>query len=62
MNRPPGPTDSWWGKHQKTCGGTFVKIRSPEPKKKNANPSKKKGKEEKGKITTIEDSFNWLTK
>lgn len=46
MNRPPGPTDSWWGKHQKTCGGTFVKIRSPEPTKKVTNPRKKKKKEE----------------
>lgn len=32
-NRPPGPYDYWFSRHQKTCGGTFVKIRSPEEKK-----------------------------
>lgn len=43
MNRPPGPTDHWWSKHQQTCGGTFVKIKSPDP------PPKKKGASSKAK-------------
>ncbi|XP_045768639.1 DNA-dependent metalloprotease dvc-1 [Maniola jurtina] len=29
-NRAPGPSDSWWTKHQRICGGTFVKISEPE--------------------------------
>lgn len=28
-NRAPGPSDYWWSKHQKICGGTFVKIKEP---------------------------------
>uniref|UniRef100_L7M0J8 Protein with SprT-like domain at the N terminus n=1 Tax=Rhipicephalus pulchellus TaxID=72859 RepID=L7M0J8_RHIPC len=32
MNRPPSDRDPWWPDHQRTCGGTFVKIREPEPK------------------------------
>lgn len=30
MNRPPGPTDTWWADHQANCGGTFVKIKEPD--------------------------------
>ncbi|XP_071455028.1 DNA-dependent metalloprotease dvc-1 [Hetaerina americana] len=30
MNRAPGPSDFWWGDHQASCGGTYVKIREPE--------------------------------
>ncbi|CUV05093.1 unnamed protein product, partial [Cryptosporidium hominis] len=25
INRKPGPADSWWNFHKKTCGGCFVK-------------------------------------
>lgn len=32
MNRPPSDKDLWWADHQRTCGGTFIKIREPEPK------------------------------
>ncbi|KPJ06860.1 Zinc finger RAD18 domain-containing protein C1orf124-like [Papilio machaon] len=32
-NRAPGPTDYWWSRHQKKCGGTFVKIKEPEKTK-----------------------------
>ncbi|KAI8089700.1 SprT-like family-domain-containing protein [Halteromyces radiatus] len=31
MNRPPQKADRWFAEHQATCGGTFVKISSPEP-------------------------------
>lgn len=30
QNRPPGPTDYWWSKHQRECGGCFIKIAGPE--------------------------------
>ncbi|PJF18932.1 hypothetical protein PSACC_01257 [Paramicrosporidium saccamoebae] len=33
MNRPPQPADRWWREHQKSCGGSFVKIAGPESKK-----------------------------
>ncbi|XP_068085362.1 DNA-dependent metalloprotease dvc-1 isoform X2 [Anabrus simplex] len=29
MNRPPGPSDFWWAKHQANCGGKFIKVREP---------------------------------
>ncbi|CAG4999296.1 unnamed protein product [Parnassius apollo] len=29
-NRAPGPKDYWWKTHQKTCGGSFTKIKEPE--------------------------------
>ncbi|XP_023166881.2 sprT-like domain-containing protein Spartan [Drosophila hydei] len=28
-NRPPGPSDQWWAKHQRDCGGTFEKVSEP---------------------------------
>ena len=30
MNRAPGPNDRWWGQHQQTCGGSFIKVKEPE--------------------------------
>ncbi|XP_044767020.1 DNA-dependent metalloprotease SPRTN [Coccinella septempunctata] len=47
MNRAPGPYDRWWGQHSRSCGGTFIKIKSPEPKvkatkqKKESQPTNK---------------------
>ncbi|KAK8771018.1 DNA-dependent metalloprotease SPRTN-like [Amblyomma americanum] len=32
MNRPPSEKDPWWADHQRKCGGTFTKIREPDPK------------------------------
>lgn len=29
IERPPGPTDRWWQRHAKECGGTFHKIEGP---------------------------------
>ncbi|KAF5279355.1 hypothetical protein FQA39_LY05465 [Lamprigera yunnana] len=29
-NRAPGPNDRWWAEHQRTCSGTFIKIKEPE--------------------------------
>ncbi|KAH8398040.1 hypothetical protein KR222_011363, partial [Zaprionus bogoriensis] len=28
-NRAPGPSDQWWEKHQRDCGGTFEKVSEP---------------------------------
>ncbi|KAF5922040.1 DNA-dependent metalloprotease SPRTN [Diceros bicornis minor] len=43
-NRAPSAHDYWWAEHQKTCGGTYIKIKEPE------NYSKKgKGKTTLGK-------------
>ena len=54
MNRAPGPSDNWYEKHQKECGGKFTKIDGPEfkegaPKKerKKENRVKKEKKENK---------------
>ncbi|CAL4123391.1 unnamed protein product, partial [Meganyctiphanes norvegica] len=30
MNRIPGPRDTWWGRHQQNCGGSYTKIKEPE--------------------------------
>lgn len=29
-NRAPSVHDYWWADHQKTCGGTYIKIKEPE--------------------------------
>lgn len=31
MNRAPGAYDWWFPKHQQTCGGNYIKIKSPPP-------------------------------
>lgn len=43
-NRAPGKSDSWWQKHEQTCGGAFIKVKEPEKIEK-----KRKGKENKTK-------------
>lgn len=30
MNRAPSSLDPWWGDHQRTCGGTYTKVKEPE--------------------------------
>ena len=45
MNRPPSSKDSWWTKHQETCGGTYIKIKEPDD-------YKKKGKINEGENST----------
>lgn len=30
MNRVPSARDPWWGEHQRSCGGTYTKIKEPE--------------------------------
>lgn len=43
-NRAPGPNDRWWYQHQKTCSGTFEKIKEPEPKRKKSEAKKNQSK------------------
>jgi len=45
MNRAPSPRDPWWADHQRTCGGTYTKIKEPE----NYGAKKSKSKQGKGK-------------
>jgi hypothetical protein len=50
MNRPPGPRDPWYAEHKATCGGTYTKIKEPEPKaRKRARGEEKEGDEGKRK-------------
>ncbi|KPP73725.1 sprT-like domain-containing protein Spartan-like [Scleropages formosus] len=30
MNRAPSAQDPWWADHQRSCGGTYIKIKEPE--------------------------------
>ncbi|KAG9474287.1 hypothetical protein GDO78_004540 [Eleutherodactylus coqui] len=32
MNRAPSKLDPWWAEHQRSCGGTFIKVKEPEKK------------------------------
>ena len=41
MNRAPSKNDTWWARHQQTCGGTYTKVKEPE------NYGKKKKNKEK---------------
>ncbi|XP_016097918.1 DNA-dependent metalloprotease SPRTN [Sinocyclocheilus grahami] len=60
MNRPPSARDPWWSEHQRTCGGTYTKIKEPEnygktgksDKKKDKNPSDKTSKNTKPPSST----------
>ncbi|XP_030052353.1 DNA-dependent metalloprotease SPRTN [Microcaecilia unicolor] len=61
MNRPPSVIDPWWADHQKTCGGTFLKIKEPEnystkkrEKNKLVHPQSSKPSENKGKTSGID--------
>ncbi|KAM6177026.1 DNA-dependent metalloprotease SPRTN [Erethizon dorsatum] len=54
-NRAPSAHDYWWAEHQKTCGGTYIKIKEPE------NYSKKgkgKTKLQKQPVSTVENKDN----
>uniref|UniRef100_A0A3Q2YAI0 DNA-dependent metalloprotease SPRTN n=1 Tax=Hippocampus comes TaxID=109280 RepID=A0A3Q2YAI0_HIPCM len=43
MNRAPSALDPWWEDHQRTCGGTYTKVKEPDGygKKKEAKKDKK---------------------
>ncbi|XP_028809447.1 DNA-dependent metalloprotease SPRTN [Denticeps clupeoides] len=48
MNRAPSARDPWWADHQRTCGGTYTKVKEPEPsgKKNKAGDKDQKPKQE----------------
>ncbi|XP_043075291.1 DNA-dependent metalloprotease SPRTN [Puntigrus tetrazona] len=60
MNRPPSARDPWWAEHQRTCGGTYTKIKEPEnygktgksDQKKDKNPSEGTSKNSKPPCST----------
>uniref|UniRef100_A0A2K6EMT3 DNA-dependent metalloprotease SPRTN n=2 Tax=Propithecus coquereli TaxID=379532 RepID=A0A2K6EMT3_PROCO len=43
-NRAPSANDYWWAEHQKTCGGTYIKIKEPENYSKKGKRKTKPGK------------------
>lgn len=47
MNRAPGKTDNWWERHQRDCGGEFIKIDGPEFHKDENDKEKQKTKKRK---------------
>lgn len=44
-NRAPSAHDYWWADHQKTCGGTYIKIKEPENYAKKGRGKTKAGKQ-----------------
>ncbi|XP_073672705.1 DNA-dependent metalloprotease SPRTN [Garra rufa] len=44
MNRAPSARDPWWAEHQRTCGGTYTKIKEPENYGKTGKGDKKNDK------------------
>ena len=64
MNRAPSSKDRWWAEHQRTCGGTFVKIKEPEGYKSKENKAVHRGNKGNSSNTaaknskSIKDLFN----
>lgn len=54
-NRVPSAHDYWWAEHQKTCGGTFIKIKEPENY---SRKGKGKTKPQKQPLSTVENKDN----
>ncbi|XP_017050789.1 DNA-dependent metalloprotease SPRTN [Drosophila ficusphila] len=58
-NRAPGPNDQWWAKHQRECGGTFMKVGEPQTAKikapKPVKPPPKPSQDQ-------QDLYEWLNK
>ncbi|XP_017115127.1 uncharacterized protein LOC108137738 isoform X2 [Drosophila elegans] len=65
-NRPPGPSDQWWEKHTRECGGTFMKVGEPskpaKPPKLEAKPRAKKAIPPPPVAAPKDDIRNWLGK
>lgn len=54
MNRPPGPSDSWYLRHQEQCsGGTWIKVSEPPPKEKKGKKPVQKNRIDKWVVKTI---------
>ncbi|XP_077367579.1 DNA-dependent metalloprotease SPRTN [Festucalex cinctus] len=57
MNRAPSAQDPWWGDHQRTCGGTYVKVKEPEGYGKKKKEGKKDAVEKPKGSRDIRDVF-----
>jgi len=53
MNRPPSSKDHWWSKHEKECGGKYIKIKEPEGYQKKGK--QKKSDSEAGKSGNVKE-------
>uniref|UniRef100_A0A1Q3F249 Protein with SprT-like domain at the N terminus n=1 Tax=Culex tarsalis TaxID=7177 RepID=A0A1Q3F249_CULTA len=63
-NRKPGPYDFWWAQHQQDCGGEFIKIKEPSPKRKKAANKENDPVAEKGgkkRVDTTRTPKKWPT-
>lgn len=61
MNRAPSPRDPWWSDHQRSCGGTYQKVREPEDygkkkRKKDDTSTKQEGSKNTPSI------YDWLNR
>lgn len=54
MNRAPSSLDPWWEDHQRTCGGTYTKVKEPE----GYGQKKKKDGKQNGKSSEKKASGN----
>ncbi|XP_030568313.1 sprT-like domain-containing protein Spartan [Drosophila novamexicana] len=63
-NRAPGPSDQWWAKHQRECGGTFEKRSEPAKSaaKKPSKPTSKYTTRMKNETTTGDDIRKYFGK
>lgn len=59
MNRAPGPSDFWWGEHQRNCNGEFIKIKEPKNFKSYSKQSDKSKSKDQKPNRSITD---WFTK
>ena len=57
MNRAPSPRDPWWSQHQRSCGGTYEKIKEPENYGKKKAKQPKENKKATDKMMNIKDMF-----
>ncbi|XP_067876324.1 DNA-dependent metalloprotease SPRTN isoform X2 [Heterodontus francisci] len=57
MNRAPSARDPWWAEHQRTCGGTYSKVKEPEnykaKKEKSGGALKKPSKPQKDRDKSL---------
>ncbi|XP_055370953.1 DNA-dependent metalloprotease SPRTN isoform X2 [Condylostylus longicornis] len=58
-NRAPGPNDFWWKAHMESCGGGFLKIKGPDPVKRNKKfKDEVKGKDIRNYFGNVNSSTN----
>jgi len=57
-NRAPSKHDYWWDSHQKSCGGSWEKIREPEKKHQEKNRKRKRDEIESRETISLFSYFN----